>query len=390
VSRGQVESLLAGFRDPDLARALLARINQAVRPGTRLMEVCGTHTVAISKSGLRQLVGDRLELVSGPGCPVCVTDQADLDVMVALARQPGVTVATFGDMMRVPGSCSSLELERSGGGDVRIVYSPLEAVELARRLPDRRVVFCAVGFETTVPSTCVGLEAAHRRGVENFFILPLHKLVPPALAALMGAPDVSIDGFIYPGHVSAVIGRRAYDELAARFGVPAVIAGFEPVDIMRACLLLADKIARGDGSVTNAYGRAVREDGNPDALRAIEAGFEPVDAIWRGLGAIPASGLGLRGEYRRFDIREHLDLPRSEPRMTKGCACDRVLRGLILPPDCPLFGKGCTPEKPIGPCMVSSEGSCAAYYRYDRHEDGPNDHGDRGSKGRRGGDGGGR
>ncbi|MHB0886130.1 MAG: hydrogenase formation protein HypD [Bacillota bacterium] len=367
--------LVREFRRPDLARAILDRIKARLTGAQplRLMEVCGTHTVAISRSGLRSLLGPEVDLVSGPGCPVCVTSQGDIDAMLELAGRPGVIVATFGDMVRVPGSRCSLLEARAAGARVEVVYSALDAVRLAVANRGDKVVFLGVGFETTTPGTALAIETAEREGVPNFLVYAAHKLVPPALAALMTDPELGIDGLVLPGHVSVVIGRRAYLEPLAARRVPAAIAGFEPVDILLAVDRVAEMLGAGRTEVANTYARAVTEEGNPLAQAAIERCFGPVTATWRGLGEIPGSGLVLRSHLVARDAREKLGVTVREAPDPPGCSCGDVLRGKIKPPACPLFGGPCSPTAPVGPCMVSTEGACAAYYRYERGEDGAGD-----------------
>jgi hydrogenase expression/formation protein HypD len=354
------------FRSPELARPWIESI-RAARRTTVLMEVCGTHTMAIARAGLRPLLAPAVELVSGPGCPVCVTGNRDIDRAMALAWLPGVIVATFGDMMRVPGSAGTLADAAARGGRVQVVYSPLDALELARREPGARVVFLGVGFETTAPATAGCLLKAKQEGLDNFYLLSLHKLVPPALRALAALPDLRVDGFILPGHVSAVIGSDAYTFLPAEFGIPCVVAGFETVDVLQAIRRLQEMQEEGP-AVEIAYRRVVKPGGNPRAMEVMREVFEESPADWRGLGPIPASGLVLREEWRRFDASTfEVELP--EPAGDRGCRCGEVLVGRIKPPQCSLFAGGCTPEHPIGPCMVSTEGTCASYYLYERDED---------------------
>lgn len=350
-----------------MSTLIATRIRERVTEPLRIMEVCGTHTVAISRAGIRTLLPDKLSLVSGPGCPVCVTDAADIDKMIAFSRLPRVMVATFGDMMRVPGSSSSLAAEKSQGADIRVVYSPFDAVNLASHNPRRTVVFLGVGFETTAPAVALAIEEAADLGLRNFCVYSAHKLVPPALEALCSDPQLGIQGFLFPGHVSTVLGRSAYLKLSQEYGVPAAIAGFEPVDILSAIDLLVEAITSGRGGVINAYRRAVREEGNPRAREAISRVFRTVDACWRGIGHVPLSGLAIREELGEYDAerRFRVDIPPS--RTPAGCACGEVLKGKLLPMECPLFSTICAPDTPVGPCMVSSEGSCAAYYRYHRY-----------------------
>jgi hydrogenase expression/formation protein HypD len=340
-----------------------------------LMEVCGTHTVAIRRSGLRSLLPERVRLVSGPGCPVCVTSEGVVDTLVLLAGREGVVLATFGDMVRVPGSRSSLEEEKAGGARVAVVYSVLEALDLARRRPDETVVFAAVGFETTAPGTAVALRMAREEGLRNFAVLSAHKWIVPAMAALLAGGEVRIDGFLCPGHVSVVIGSRAYEPLADRHKRPCVVAGFTAEQVLAGVSAILGQLAAGQARVENVYPEAVRPEGNPEALRRIEEVFERDDTVWRGLGRIAASGMALRPAYADFDAVRRLDLawPPAEPAPIlvggtgadeHGCRCGDVIRGALEPHDCPLFGTRCTPAHPVGPCMVSREGSCQAEYRY--------------------------
>lgn len=344
----------------DAIKVLAGRIGRPLK----LMEVCGTHTVAIFRHGIRGLIPEGITLLSGPGCPVCVTSIKDVDTAVALAKTPGVALVTFGDMMRVPGGRTSLYGARAEGADVRVVYSPLDALKIAREEKGRKVVFFATGFETTSPLVAATVMTALREGIENFFIYPAHKLVPPALRALLDAPEVKVDGFILPGHVSTIIGLRAYGFLASEYGAPSAVTGFSARDILEGILMLLEQIDSGRPEVRNQYEGVVREEGNPTAVAAIYEVFAPCDAYWRGIGPIPRSGLSLRAEHSALDIRNALPLEVPEHPEPRACSCGEVLRGLKLPTDCPLFGKTCTPESPVGACMVSTEGSCAAYYRY--------------------------
>jgi hydrogenase expression/formation protein HypD len=354
------------YRDPDLSAGLTARIRATSRKAIRLMEVCGTHTVSIFRSGIRSLLPDTVSLISGPGCPVCVTDQGDIDAFIALAGLKDVIITTFGDLMRVPGTRGSLLQERAAGRDIRVVYSPLDALALARETPSKQVVFLGVGFETTAPGIAAAIHLARAESIPNFLVYSAHKCVPPALGALMDLPDISLDGFLLPGHVSVIIGAGAYRAFVDRYRIPAVIAGFEPTDILQAIHLLVAQIESGRAGLENAYPRVVSEAGNPKARKLLAEVFTPVDARWRGLGVIPASGLKLREPYERFDAERAFNLVLPEAPGPTGCACGNILTGRMSPPACPLFGKGCTPEHPIGPCMVSTEGTCAAYFRYER------------------------
>jgi hydrogenase expression/formation protein HypD len=355
---------LEEYRDPELARRLIERIHAIPARPVRLMEVCGTHTVSIFRSGIRSVLPDGVSLVSGPGCPVCVTDQGDIDAFIAISRMDGVIVATFGDLIRVPGTDSSLQAERAAGREVRVVYSAMDALDIARQHPDKRVVFLGVGFETTAPTIAATIMAAKASGLTNFLVYSAHKTVPQALAALVTAPDVRIDGFILPGHVSVIIGSDAYRFLTTDHHTPAVIAGFEPADILQAVYALVVQIHTGHAELENAYPRAVTPTGNPKAVSVMNTVFEPVDAVWRGIGTIAGSGLKIREGYADHDAARQLDIQVSASVMIRGCACGDILKGVKIPPECALYKTRCTPVHPIGPCMVSSEGTCAAYYRY--------------------------
>jgi len=354
------------YRSPALLRGQLRAIKE-LSANAVLMEVCGTHTMAISRSGLRPLLAPEVDLVSGPGCPVCVTSERDMGRAVALASLEGVTLATFGDMVRVPGPQGTLLEASSRGATVRVVYSPLDALALARENPDRRVVFLGVGFETTAPTVAAAVLRAREEGLKNFFLLSLHKLIPPALRALVDMEDFSIDGFLLPGHVSVVLGTEAYGFLPREHGIPCVISGFEPADILRAVYLLLRMKVEGSPEVVNEYSRAVRSQGNRKARETMYRVFREADAEWRGLGVIPGSGLELREEFRDLDAGTW-DLEVPEVGERSGCRCGDVLCGRIRPPECPLFARACTPDSPFGPCMVSSEGTCASYYLYEGGE----------------------
>ena len=356
---------LARFDDPALARDLVRAI-QAFSPegGATLMEVCGTHTVSIAQAGIRDLMPEGLRLASGPGCPVCVTCNRDIDTIIALARIPEVTIATFGDMTRVPGSSSSLLAEQAAGRSVEIVYSPLDALAFAEANPERHVVFAGVGFETTTPLVARAVKRAADRGLSNFSVFSAHKNMPGALEAIVSDPQLNIDALILPGHVSTIIGQAPYEFLAKRYGIPGVITGFKPVDVLQGIAMIMRQLREGRAEIEIAYARGVQPQGNPHAVAAIDEVFETCTATWRGLGDIPGSGYRLRDEFAAFDAVRRFQ-PEVEPTVEpKGCRCGDVLRGAMPPSDCPLFRRACTPENPIGPCMVSSEGSCAAYYRY--------------------------
>ncbi len=352
------------YRDREIARRLIAQIHAASRKPIRLMEVCGTHTMSIFRSGLRSLLPETITLVSGPGCPVCVTAQREIDQFVALARREDVILTTFGDLLRVPGSGSSLQQERAAGCDVRVVYSPLDALALAARNRAKKVVFLGVGFETTAPTVAAALLSARARGVSNFLVFAAHKRTPPAVAALMAAPDLRVDGFLLPGHACLVTGTRAFQPLVDRYRIPCVVGGFEPLDLLGALARLVAQIEAGAAVLENAYERAVTAGGNAKAQAVMEAVFATVDAEWRGLGVIPESGLKIAEAHRALDAEACFDLSVPDVPEPRGCACGQVLKGLKIPTDCALYQKTCTPMHPVGPCMVSSEGTCAAYYRY--------------------------
>ncbi len=342
----------------DLLGDIIVLVASLERPAV-LMEVCGTHTMAIARSGLKGLLPDRLRLVSGPGCPVCVTPVETIDYACRLAVEPGVAVCSFGDMVRVPGSRSSLERYQP-----RIVYSCRDALEIAAQNPQRRIVFIAVGFETTAPGIAATILEASRRKIDNFHILSALKRIPPALAQLARSPRLSIDGFILPGHVSAIIGEAPYRFLAKTHGIPSCITGFEPVEILRGIRDLLLQIHSRRPYVGNEYSWIARPDGNLRAREIMERVFAPAPANWRGLGTIDDSGLVLRRPYRRFDITSSYSYPIRVVHSPRGCRCGQVLTGILEPASCPLFGTACTPIKPVGPCMVSSEGACAAQYAY--------------------------
>jgi hydrogenase expression/formation protein HypD len=353
----------SAFHDPRIARHLADRIRRTSRKPVRFMEVCGTHTVAIFRSGIRSLLPETIALLAGPGCPVCVTAQQEIDAFIALAREPETIVATFGDLIRVPGSGSSLQREKADGADVRIVYATSDAVNLARDNPSKRVVFLGVGFETTAPTVAAAILAARRQSLDNFCVVSAHKTVPPALEALAGG-GIDIDGFLLPGHVSVIIGLNAYRSFFDTHRVPCVVAGFEPADLLQAIAMLVDQVESGRPALENAYPRAVTAAGNPKALAVMNEVFAVADANWRGIGPIAASGLAIREKYAAYDAVKVYDIrlqPAPEP---KGCACGEILTGLKIPPQCPLYKTVCNPMAPVGPCMVSSEGTCAAYYRY--------------------------
>ena len=355
---------LKAFKDPRLARGLIESIQALAPKSATLMEVCGTHTVAIARNGIRGLMPEGVRLASGPGCPVCVTSNHDIDKVIALARVPEVTIATFGDMTRVPGSTSSLLAEQAAGRSVEIVYSPLDALRLAQENPDRQIVFVGVGFETTTPLVAMAIKRARAMGLANFTVYGAHKNMPGALEVIINDPSLKLDALILPGHVSTIIGAEPYRFLAEKYGIPGVITGFEPVDVLQGIAMIMRQLHEGRAEIEIAYARGVMPQGNPVAMAAIDEVFETCTALWRGLGEIPGSGYRIREEFAQFDAVRRFN-PQVEPTQDpKGCRCGDVLRGIMAPSECPLFRRICTPENPVGPCMVSSEGSCAAYYRY--------------------------
>lgn len=352
------------YRDAAPARRLAQEIARRVTRPWAIMEICGGQTHSIVKFGIDELLPPSITLVHGPGCPVCVTPVELIDAAVVLAARREVILCSFGDMLRVPGSTTDLLTARARGGDVRIVYSPLDAVALAAQNPAREVVFFAVGFETTAPANALAVLQAQKLGLRNFTLLVSHVLVPPAIAAILGSPDNRVQGFLAAGHVCAVMGTAEYGPLAERFGVPMVVTGFEPVDILHGVLRCVELLEDGRAEVANAYARAVRPEGNIRALEAIRTVFEVTDRNWRGLGLIPASGYALRSEFRVFDVASKFGLGDGAAPEETECISGQIMRGIKKPHDCPAFGNRCTPDHPLGAPMVSTEGACAAYYRY--------------------------
>ncbi len=362
------------FRDPAKAKVLFREIEDLVgrielcksRP-LRIMEVCGGHTHSIFRYGLEAMLPERIELIHGPGCPVCVLPMGRVDDCIALAEQPKVIFTTFGDAMRVPGSKKSLFQAKAEGADVRMVYSPLDALQLARDNPDREVVFFGLGFETTMPSTALTLLQAEAEGIENFSLFCNHITIIPTIKAILDSPDLRIDGFLGPGHVSMVIGNRPYAFIAERYHRPLVIAGFEPLDILQSIWMLLKQFAEGRCEIENQYDRVVPGEGNAQALQAVDKVFELREYFeWRGLGSIDRSGVRIRAAYARFDAERKFAVPQARIADPESCQCGEVLKGVIKPWQCKIFGKACTPETPVGALMVSSEGACAAHYNYGR------------------------
>ena len=352
-----------------LAQRLVTDIrSMAGRTGRKLrfMEVCGTHTVAIFRAGIRQLLPENVELVSGPGCPVCVTPDDYMDKAIAYAARPDIIITTFGDMLKVPGTKSSLGEAGTNGADIRIVYSPMDSIRIARDNPGKKVVFLAVGFETTAPTAAATVLAAKQQGIGNIYMLSAQKLVPPVMEALLSDDEVHVDGFILPGHVSVVTGTVIYEPIVAKYHVPGVVTGFEPLQILRALYRLVKQVVDGDARVENEYEDVVRPEGNPVSQRITDTVYETVDTNWRGMGSVPLSGLRMKDAYADYDIERILPLPADviPPPKKTACRCGEVLRGIVTPHECQLFGKACIPTHAIGPCMVSVEGVCAAWYKY--------------------------
>ena len=349
-----------------MAERLLDAIRELPIETANLMEVCGTHTVSIARSGIKKMLPPQVKLLSGPGCPVCVTPTSDIDAILDLAMERDVIIATYGDMLRVPGSRHGDSLRRRGteGAQVKMVYSPLDAVTLAERNPEKQVVFLGVGFETTAPGTAIAVQQAQEKGLANFTVLPLLKTVKPALEALMAQSDFAVDGFLCPGHVAVITGAEHFRFLPENYGRAAVVGGFEPMDILLSVYHLLRQLAESKPTLENEYTRAVAANGNPLAQQTVARFFTPCDAVWRGMGKIPQSGLALREGYRQFDAVSRFGLELGRPEKPSACECGRVITGKCAPQECPLFGKVCVPENPVGPCMVSGEGACAAAYQY--------------------------
>ena len=344
--------------------AIIEKLSKKINRTIHIMEVCGTHTVSIFRYGIRSLITENIKLISGPGCPVCVTPVEDIDRILYISKQPDVILTTFGDMMRVPGSNGSLYSAKAEGADIRLVYSPLDALKIAETNKNKKIVFFAVGFETTSPLIAATLFEADRKKLENFYIYSVHKLVPPALEVLINTEELKLDGFILPGHVSTIIGSKVYEFIPLQYKKACVITGFDADDILHAIAILLKQISDNEPKVEIQYKDAVKPDGNPKAVEFINRYFEPSDSNWRGIGIIPKSGLKLKEKYAYRDAQKIFPISGIKSSEPHGCKCGLVLRGVKLPPECPLFAKTCTPETPVGACMVSSEGSCAAYYKY--------------------------
>ncbi len=352
------------FRDASLAKPLVAKLEKAVTKPLRVMEICGSHTMAIFRNGIRSILPEGLQLISGPGCPVCVTSAPHMDAFIAMADMPGIRVAIFGDLFRVPGTNGSLSNASSRGAKVDVVYSPMDALQIAKNNPADHVVFLGVGFETTTPGIAATILAAKNDNVKNFSVFSTQKTMGPPMKALLSDPELKIDGLLCPGHVSSIIGAKFWEPLASDYDLACVVAGFETADLLNALILLARQVATEDFKVENTYTRAVSYEGNARAMKMVDEIFEPTDMNWRGLGVIPESGLKIREKYADFDAEARFNITLPEVEEAKGCKCGQILKGLNIPPECPLFAKRCTPANPIGPCMVSSEGTCAAYHKY--------------------------
>ena len=357
---------LTEFRNGEIAQRIAREISQTATRPWKIMEVCGGQTHSIIKNGIDQMLPPGIEMVHGPGCPVCVTPLELIDKALAIAAQPGVIFCSFGDMLRVPGTEGDLFQVRGRGGDVRVVYSPLDAVELAQKNPDRQVVFFGVGFETTAPANAMSVHLAKRRGLKNFSLLVSHVLVPPAIAAIMSSPGNLVQAFLLAGHVCSVMGFWEYPPIAEKFGIPLVVTGFEPLDLLEGIRRAVVQLEAGTHEVDNAYARVVNFEGNLSAQKLLSEVFEVTDRAWRGIGVIPKSGWRLNDEYRAFDAEERFHITGIHTEESPLCHSGDVLRGVIKPAECPAFGKECTPRHPLGATMVSSEGACAAYYNYGR------------------------
>lgn len=352
------------YRDQGLIGPLVTELHKSVTKPVRLMEICGTHTMAIFRSGIRSILPDGMEIVSGPGCPVCVTSASHMDAFISLADIPGIRLSIFGDLFRVPGSSGSLAHASSRGAKVDVVYSSMDALDIARQHPKELMVFLGVGFETTTPGIAATILAAKRQNLDNFCVFSTHKVIPGPLEVLMQDPELRINGLLCPGHVSAIIGAGAYQPFVDKYRLACVVAGFEPADLLNGLIRLARQIGAEQPAVENIYPRVVSWEGNQRAIAMVDEVFEPSDTEWRGLGLIPGSGLKIRSTYRSFDAEARLDIIIPQAEEPKGCICGQILKGQTIPPHCPLFGKRCTPATPVGPCMVSSEGTCAAYHKY--------------------------
>lgn len=356
------------FRNNEYSKKLVEKLNNISNEKINIMEVCGTHTMAIFRYGIRYILPPNINLISGPGCPVCVTPQSYIDTALTLSEKGDVIIATFGDMMKVPGKKGSLSVKKAEGADIRIVYSPMDCLQMASQNPLKKIVFLSVGFETTAPMAAITIMEAKKSNITNLFFFTAHKIVPPAMEALVQDEDLKIDGFLLPGHVCAITGTKPYQFLSSDYKIPGVVTGFEPIDILQGLNTLVSLIDKRNYRIENEYKRIVKTEGNPIALEYINSVFNIVDSSWRGIGIICESGLEFNSKYEDFDALKHFKINYEEYDGSPGCKCGEILKGKIKPTDCPLFKKLCTPENPIGSCMVSSEGTCAAYYRYHREK----------------------
>ena len=346
------------------AEFLLKKIDELIDRPVRFMEVCGTHTVAIFRAGIRQLLPEKVELVSGPGCPVCVTPNDYLDTAIAYARRQDVIITTFGDMLKVPGTTSSLLKVKAEGADIRIVYSPIDSLQIAKDNPAKQVIILAVGFKTTSPTAAATILAAKQQEIKNFYVLTAHKLTPPAIKALLSDDKVKVDGFLLPGHVCVITGTKPFAFIAEDYHLPAVVSGFEPLEILQSVYMLAKQLYEQRAQIENQYKYVVKPEGNLQAQKIMQMVYTPADANWRGLGKIPNSGLDVNEAFGQFDALKQIPITKEVSKEAPGCRCGEVLRGIVKPTQCPLFGKICTPQHAVGSCMVSVEGSCAAWYKY--------------------------
>lgn len=360
-----MDNILQEFKDKTLVSKLVKAINEYDGKQIKIMEVCGTHTMAISRFGIRSILPDNIKLISGPGCPVCVTPSFYIKAAIELSQREDVIITTFGDMMRIPYKGNSLLYEKALGRDIRMVYSPLDCLQIAQDHPDKKVIFLSVGFETTIPVIALSVIEAYQKGISNFWILTANKTMPEVMKMLSADKEISVDGYIYPGHISTIIGTSLFEELADQFGISGTVAGFDPVDILGAIYSIVTNIQNNDRKVENLYSRVVSAKGNAIAMEKINEVFEVCDSLWRGIGVIPKSGRKLNHKYSNFDAWSLLNSSENEQdEEPNGCKCGDILKGKCIPYECKLYGKACTPENPIGSCMVSSEGTCAAYYKY--------------------------
>lgn len=355
---------LIKFRNPELIKKIAYNIHQLASRPINIMEVCGTHTMAIAQFGIKDLLPKSIKLVSGPGCPVCVTPTETIDAIIEISKIPDTILASFGDMIKVPGSKTTLENARSEGADIRIIYSPIELLELVRNNPAKSIVFAGVGFETTSPAVAAVLVRAKKEMIKNLFVLPAFKVIPPALHLIAGHKHLHVDGFLLPGHVSAIIGSHPYEFLSKAYGLSGVISGFEPVDILYSIYLILKQIYHGQPKIEIQYRRTISPSGNIKAQELLNEVFEKCTSNWRAIGDIPDSGLTFNKNYKNFCAKSKFNIKTRKAREPKNCLCGQILLGLAAPKDCPLFGGACTPQNAVGPCMVSSEGTCAAYYKY--------------------------